>query len=49
MIIARRAMESMAELRHELGDIQQSLKDLHRDTNNTAIGRCINYSQIDRN
>jgi hypothetical protein len=34
-------MERMMELRHDLGDIEQSLKDLHMNTNNTAIAHKI--------
>ena len=31
-------MEYMLELRHELGDIQHALEDLHMNPNKTTIG-----------
>ena len=36
--IARKEMEHMLELRHELGDIQRALEDLHMNPNKTTIG-----------
>ena len=38
VFIARKGMEYMMELRHELGDIQHALKDLHMNPNKTTIG-----------
>ena len=37
-------MEEMAELRHEVGDVQDTLETLHRDPNNSAIGMFSSYS-----
>ena len=36
---ARKALESMMEIRNELGDIKQALENLHQNTNNTEIGK----------
>ena len=36
--IARKDMEYILELRHELGDMQQALEDLHTNPNKTKIG-----------
>jgi hypothetical protein len=39
IISARKAMEKMVDLRHELGgDVKHSLMELHKNTNNTEIG-----------
>ena len=35
---ARKAMEEMTDLHHELGDIKHSLRELHENTNKTKIG-----------
>ena len=37
-VSARKAMERMVDLRHELGDIKLSLEELHKNPNNTDIG-----------
>ena len=37
-------MEKITDLRHELGDIKVSLKELHKNPNNTDIGMYISIS-----
>lgn len=39
--VARKAIERMVKLYQSLGDIVQSLEDLHRNPNNSAIGKLI--------
>ena len=37
-------MEKITDLRHELGDIKVSLKELHKNPNNTDIGMYISFA-----
>ena len=43
---ARKAMEKMTDLHNELGDVKVSLKELHKNPNNTDIGMYISFSYI---
>ena len=38
MSTARKAMEHMMEVRHDLRDIKQALEHLHENPNNTVVG-----------
>ena len=38
MSTARKAMERMMEVRHDLGDIKQAMEHLHENPNNTVVG-----------
>ena len=42
-------MEKMNDLHHELGDIKVSLKELHKNPNNTDIGTSLSLVSINAN
>ena len=48
-IAARRDMEKMADLRYEIGDMNEALETLHMDPNNSAVGKNVSFLILNNN